>query len=264
MQLGFRMEKDFYQLLNVPFDATQKEIQRAYRIKALTCHPDKVGDDPVAAELFHQLSVAMDVLSNESLKREYDLKYKAHYAALERNKSMDSARRLAREKLEALEKQGLDQEAKRKIDLEILSKIQQEDERGMEFMLEQLRMTHAVPVSDRMDAVVRAKWDQTMEVDAELFSKYVPGIEKALMSASGKRRANLIFRRVDDAIAFMKSEKPYSLKNISFSWASGEPVLKVPDQSNNLKSVQPMQDYEYLTLKKMRERGIIISSNNRI
>jgi len=122
------MQQDFYKLLNVAFDATQKEIQRAYRNKALTCHPDKVGDDPVAAELFHQLSVAMDVLSNETLKREYDLKYKAHYAALERNKSMDTARRLAREKLESLEKQGQDDEVKRKIDVELLSKIQLEDE----------------------------------------------------------------------------------------------------------------------------------------
>lgn len=259
------MEQDFYKLLNVSFDASQKEIQRAYRIKALTCHPDKVGDDPVAAELFHQLSVAMDVLSNETVKREYDLKYKAHYAALERNKSMDDARRLAREKLESLEKKGQDQEAKRKIDLEILFKIQQEDERGMEFMLEQLRMTHAVPTSDRMDAVVKAKWDQMMDVDDKLLSKYIQGIERVLMSGSGKRRAKLIFRRVDDAIAFMKSERPNALKGVSFSWASGvEPVFKLPDPSNNLKSVQPMQDYEYLTLMKMRERGIILNSNNSI
>ena len=61
-------------------------------------------------------------------------------------------------------------------------------------------------------------------------------------------------------ISFIKSEKPKALKDIAFSWANGvEPFLKVPDLSNRLKSVQPMQDYEDLTLRKMRERGVIIS-----
>lgn len=196
------MEHNYYELLNVSFDATQKEIQRAYRIKALTCHPDKVGDDPEAAALFHRLSVAMDILSDDKLKREYDLKYKAHFAALERNKSMDAARRLAREKLESLEKIGQDKEAKRKHDLEILSKIQQDDARGMEFMLEELKMAHAVPTSDRMDAVVKAKWSKEKDVDVDLFNKYIQTLEKVVMNESGKRRSILIFRRVDDAVSF--------------------------------------------------------------
>lgn len=63
----------------------------------------------------------------------------------------------------------------------------------------------------------------------------------------------------------MNSEKPKALHSITFSWANGvEPVLKVPDLSSKLKSVQPIQDYEHLTLLKMRERGIIISSKNSI
>lgn len=196
------MEDDYYELLNVSFDATQKELQRAYRIKALTCHPDKVGDDPHAAALFHRLSVAMDVLSDVTLKREYDLKYKAHFAALSRNKSMDDARRVAREKLENLEKLGQDQEAKRKHDLEILSKIQQEDSRGMEFMLEELKRAHAVPTSDRMDAIIKAKWIHAQFVDVDLFKKNIQTLEKVMMSESGKRRAMLIFRRVNDAVIF--------------------------------------------------------------
>ena len=195
------MQDDYYELLNISFDATQKEIQRAYRLKALTCHPDKVGDDPDAAALFHKLSVAMDVLSNETLKREYDLKYKAHYATLARVKSMDAARQAAREKLESSEKSGQDKEAKKKHDLEILSKIQLEDSRGMEFLLEELNMAHAVPTNDRMDAVIKAKWDKDTVIDKQVFQD-ISSLEKVIMSESGKRRASLIFKRVNDAVGF--------------------------------------------------------------
>ena len=259
------MEHDYYELLNISIDASKKEIQRAYRLKALTCHPDKVGDDPKAAALFHKLSVAVDILSNETLKREYDLKYKAHFATLSRVKSMDAARQAAREKLEKLEKSGQDKEAKRKYDLEILSKIQQEDSRGMEFLLEELKMAHAVPVNDRMDAIIKVKWDQGQSVDKELLKNNISNLERVILSGSGKRRASLIFRRVDDAISFMKSTKSSLLQDLVFSWANGfEPVLTVPDQSSKLKSVQPLQDYEHFTLLKMREKGILISSKNNI
>ncbi|KAG9480899.1 hypothetical protein GDO78_010264, partial [Eleutherodactylus coqui] len=39
-------------------------IKKAYRQKALTCHPDKNPDNPRAAELFHQLSQALEVLTD--------------------------------------------------------------------------------------------------------------------------------------------------------------------------------------------------------
>ena len=40
-------EVDLYALLDVDGTATLKEIQKSYRRKALTCHPDKHKDDPV-------------------------------------------------------------------------------------------------------------------------------------------------------------------------------------------------------------------------
>ncbi len=40
---------NYYELLNIPFTANEKQIKRAYRLKALTCHPDKVGPDDVEA-----------------------------------------------------------------------------------------------------------------------------------------------------------------------------------------------------------------------
>ena len=47
---------DLYQLLEVEVAADAKTIKKAYRKKALTCHPDKNPDDKKAVDLFHQLS----------------------------------------------------------------------------------------------------------------------------------------------------------------------------------------------------------------
>ena len=40
-------DTDFYELLGVGFETSQKDIDRAWRKTALKYHPDKVGNDPV-------------------------------------------------------------------------------------------------------------------------------------------------------------------------------------------------------------------------
>ncbi|CAG2059450.1 unnamed protein product, partial [Timema podura] len=45
------------------------QVKKAYRKKALTCHPDKNPDNPRAGELFHQLSRALEVLTDELARR---------------------------------------------------------------------------------------------------------------------------------------------------------------------------------------------------
>jgi curved DNA-binding protein len=62
---------DFYQILGVPRDAGQDEIQRAYRKLARTYHPD-VNSDPAAEERFKEISEAYDVLSDPQARRRYD------------------------------------------------------------------------------------------------------------------------------------------------------------------------------------------------
>jgi curved DNA-binding protein len=63
--------EDFYQILGVPRDAGQDEIQRAYRKLARTYHPD-VNSDPAAEERFKEVSEAYDVLSDPQTRRRYD------------------------------------------------------------------------------------------------------------------------------------------------------------------------------------------------
>src|SRR5579864_8089291 len=64
-------DRDFYQILGVPWTASQDEIQRAYRKLARANHPD-VNKDPAAEERFKDISEAYDVLSDPQTRRRYD------------------------------------------------------------------------------------------------------------------------------------------------------------------------------------------------
>ena len=64
--------KDFYSVLGVDRDASEKEIKSAYRKLALKYHPDKNPNDPEAEAKFKEVSEAYGVLSNLEKKRDYD------------------------------------------------------------------------------------------------------------------------------------------------------------------------------------------------
>ncbi|MDE3047629.1 MAG: DnaJ domain-containing protein, partial [Verrucomicrobiota bacterium] len=66
------MAKDFYATLGVARTATPEEIKKAYRKKALECHPDRNPNNPKAEEQFKHVSEAYEVLSDENRRRIYD------------------------------------------------------------------------------------------------------------------------------------------------------------------------------------------------
>ncbi|KAI0317747.1 DnaJ domain-containing protein [Amylostereum chailletii] len=46
-------ERKFYDLLGVPEDASEADLKKAYRQKALRLHPDKGGDPELFKEVTH-------------------------------------------------------------------------------------------------------------------------------------------------------------------------------------------------------------------
>ena len=65
-------EKDYYEVLGVPKDATEKDITRAYRKLAKQYHPDANPGDTAAEERFKEISAAHDVLGDAEKRKEYD------------------------------------------------------------------------------------------------------------------------------------------------------------------------------------------------
>lgn len=62
---------NYYELLEIKKDATEKEIKKAYRKLALKHHPDKGGNE----EKFKQISEAYQILSDKKKRTLYDLNH---------------------------------------------------------------------------------------------------------------------------------------------------------------------------------------------
>jgi len=65
-------KKDYYDVLGVKRDATEKQIKKAYRNLAKENHPDKNPDDNKAEEKFKEATEAYEVLSDKDKKSQYD------------------------------------------------------------------------------------------------------------------------------------------------------------------------------------------------
>ena len=65
-------DTDYYAVLGVPPDATDKDIARAYRKLAKQHHPDANPGNKEAEERFKDVSAANDVLSDSKKRPEYD------------------------------------------------------------------------------------------------------------------------------------------------------------------------------------------------
>jgi DnaJ-class molecular chaperone len=65
-------EEDFYKVLGVKRDATQADIQKAYRELARKHHPDMNPDDKSAKDRFQKIQRAYEVLNNKEKRELYD------------------------------------------------------------------------------------------------------------------------------------------------------------------------------------------------
>ena len=95
---------DLYELFEILPEATETEIKKAYRKKALIYHPDKNPDNPKANEVFQKLSKALEVLTDKEARASYDKILRAKKERQAKNKKLDAKRRKLRDELDAREK----------------------------------------------------------------------------------------------------------------------------------------------------------------
>ncbi len=65
-------KRDYYDILGVPRDASERDVKKAYRKLAMKYHPDRNPGDSEAEEKFKELSEAAEILSDQEKRSAYD------------------------------------------------------------------------------------------------------------------------------------------------------------------------------------------------
>ena len=73
--------KTYYEILGLPKTATKKEIKKAYLKLAKKYHPDLNQGSKESEEIFKQVNIAYEVLSDDVKKIDYDKKLEAEAKA---------------------------------------------------------------------------------------------------------------------------------------------------------------------------------------
>lgn len=63
---------NFYELLGINYDATNEEINQAYRKKSIVHHPDKNNGSETAEVMFKMLGLAKETLLDDNKRLEHD------------------------------------------------------------------------------------------------------------------------------------------------------------------------------------------------
>lgn len=264
------IDADLYGLLDIQVNANEQEIRKAYRKKALTCHPDKNPDNPKAAERFHLLSKALEILSNISAKAAYDRILLARKAAEIRNRQLDSKRQKLQADLEAKEKQaeskstGYSYNKSSKTPEELFkeefdrlrregSKLLEEEHEFLRKEINQQIFPEAKTHSSTYRLKLKWKSDQndtsnggyTEDALKRFLNKY--GDIVAIVMSGKKGRALVEFEKQEAAEMAMQYEKGTLENPLQFEWIDnvGKPKKKGTTVTD--------QDFESVVLRQLRQ-----------
>ncbi|KAM9355401.1 dnaJ homolog subfamily C member 17 isoform 1-T1 [Pholidichthys leucotaenia] len=283
------LQMDLYGLLGIESTASTKEIKKAYRQKALTCHPDKNPDNPKAVELFHQLSQALEVLTDAAARAAYDKVCAAKKQAEERNKKLDDKRKKIKLDLEARERQA---EAQTQDEVQITRTLEEEiarlREEGSRQLEEEQRLIRDQIQREReaqqqtgdytsknsrvercsksnVTPKLKLKWkckkdnemngDYSQDCLFELFQKY-GDVLNVIVSSKKKGSAVVEFANIRAAELAVKNESGLTSNPLKISWLEGQPEM-TPSYSGQFMSSQGSlsneRDYESIVMMRMRQ-----------
>ncbi|XP_056282043.1 dnaJ homolog subfamily C member 17 [Pseudoliparis swirei] len=283
------LKMDLYGLLDVESTATSKEIKKAYRQKALMCHPDKNPDNPKALDLFYQLSQALEVLTDAAAKAAYDKICYAKKQAEERTRKLDDKRKKVKLDLESREQQAEAQwqdevQITRTLEEEII-RLREEGSRQLEeeqrLIREQIQREREAPQQQTggghsgaercfksiVTPKLKLKWK--CKKDDETNGGYSQGILFTLLLkygdvsnviVSSKKRGSAVveFATVRAAELAAKNEIGLSKNPLKISWLEGQPEVIAPaSQPGQFISSQGAmaneRDYESVVMMRMRQ-----------
>ncbi|XP_045918904.1 dnaJ homolog subfamily C member 17 isoform X2 [Micropterus dolomieu] len=258
------LQMDLYGLLGIESTATTKEIKKAYRQKALTCHPDKNPDNPKAVELFHQLSQALEVLTDAAAKAAYDKICAAKKQAEERNRKLDDKRKKIKLDLESRERQA-----------EAHSQEEVQNTRTLEEEIARLREEGSRQLEEEQRLIrEQIQREREAQQQTEGYTQSNSGVERCSKSnvtpklklkwkckkdneANGGYSEDILFRLLQKELA-VKNESGLSENPLKISWLEGQPEVIAPaSQPGQFTSSQGAltneRDYESLVMMRMRQ-----------
>lgn len=276
------LKMDLYALLGTDSTATTKQIKKAYRKKAVTCHPDKNPDNPKAVELFHQLTQALEVLTDAASKAAYDKICEAKKREAKRDRELDEQRKKFKLDWEAKERQAEaekeEAEFNKRRDAEI---IRLREETGK--MLEEQRQKEAQRVqriwqqaasevkgststtNQVENPVLKLKWkckkgDETNGGYSQdmLFKRLntFGGVLTVVISKEKKGIALVEFSNAQAAERVFNYEKGLNENPLKISWMKGEPKVApsyTPSSSCSQDAPGSFEVLESFVLSKLRQ-----------
>jgi DnaJ family protein C protein 17 len=257
---------DLYEVLEVEPSSSAADIKKAYRKKALQCHPDKNPDNPNAAKEFHQLSKILEVLIDETARKAYDRVLKGRKEAALRHKELDSKRRKLKEDLEAREKRGLNNFKEKSADEKLreeIERLRKEGSKQVEEELEKInqelkeQMKNKTSHWDSASHRIKIKWNvvkgddknggYTQEMLHRFLSKY-GNVIALVMSQKKKGSALVEYETRNGAEMAIEMERGLAENPLKLEW-----VNPPPERRNAPSSLVKPSDFESVILTKMRQ-----------
>ncbi|KAM9645577.1 dnaJ homolog subfamily C member 17 [Trichechus inunguis] len=276
------LQMDLYALLGIEEKAADKEVKKAYRQKALSCHPDKNPDNPRAAELFHQLSQALEVLTDAAARAAYDKVRKAKRQAAERTQKLTERRKKVKLDLEAREREaqahGNEEEEETRSTRTLEQEIERLREEGSRQLEEQQRLIQEQIRQEREQRLrgkaentegkatpkLKLKWKCRKEDESKggysrdvllrLLQKYGE-VLNLVLSKKKAGSAVVEFATVKAAELAVQNEVGLVDNPLKISWLEGQPQGTVDPSHPGLSqgSVLSERDYESLVMMRMRQ-----------
>ncbi|XP_068539770.1 dnaJ homolog subfamily C member 17 isoform X1 [Anas acuta] len=284
------LQLDLYGLLGVGEKASEKEIKKAYRQKALTCHPDKNPDNPRAG-LFHKgLSFLVHLQATAMVFCILPFFLLIPSGSLPPTVSgLSCANRCSSKDLEAREREAQTRDSEeeeiritRTLEQEII-RLREEGSRQLEeqqrLIREQIRLEREQRIQGRQEGngaegritpKLKLKWkcrkeDETgggysKDVLLRILQKY-GDVLNLLISSRKTGSAVVEFATVKAAEMAVKNEVGLTNNPLKISWLEGQPQNNpstvLSDSSSQPRtsqaSVVSERDYESLVMMRMRQ-----------